>query len=378
MIQEYEKQFNTAYQIAAEAKKNYLANALREESLSLLHQFNLDDWSVEQRTLTYAQDVLPYWEKFGLHPEQFWFELYGSRDHQMDPRFMPADLYYGDLLPYMNYGLQHHGLMNKGYLDYLFSDVKRPETVLLKIEGVYMDAKRNLIREDDAIGLCRERNGVLFLKRSTDSRSGKGIFLLTPGSCTDEEIRGVFEKAGASFIVQERIRQHPLIDRLNPSSVSTIRVLSLLLEDTVCIESAVLRVSSPDMPYVTVHDGGFYTEIQKDGRLYPKVFDNSGIWFDSGKGTFDDSFVMPSMDKVYAEVKRIHPRIAHFKCVGWDFAVDEHGDPILIEFNAFPGLDCSQVTCCRPIFGEQTDWILEDYFQHRTWEQNHRQDILIL
>ena len=291
---------------------------------------------------------------------------------------MPADFYYTDLLPYMNNGMQHHGLMNKGYLDHLFCDVTRPETVILRTEGVYMDEKRDIIREKDAIGLCRQRGGVLFLKRSIESKSGKGIFLLEPAACTDEEILATFDEAGASFIVQEKIRQHPLIEKLNPSSVSTIRVLSLLLEDEVFVESAVLRVSSPDMPYVTVHDGGFYTEILEDGRLYPKVFDNNGIWSEDGRGTFDSSFVMPSMDKVYEEVQRIHPRIAHFKCVGWDFAVDTQGDPVLIEFNAFPGLDCSQVTCCRPIFGEQTDWILEDYFTRRKWEQNHRQDILIL
>ena len=149
------------------------------------------------------------------------------------------------------------------------------------------------------------------------------------------------------------------------------------MDNEASVISAVLRVSGPDMPYVTVHDGGFYAEIKEDGRLHPKVFDNNGAWFEHGKGTFDDSFVMPAMDKVYAEAKRIHPRIAHFKCVGWDFAVDEQGDPVMIEFNAFPGLDCSQTTCCKPIFGDRTDWILEDYFQRRTWEQNHRQDILI-
>ena len=149
------------------------------------------------------------------------------------------------------------------------------------------------------------------------------------------------------------------------------------MEDGVYIQSAVLRISSPHMPYVTVRDGGFYVEIMEDGRLNPRAFDNRGGWTDHGRGLYDDGFVMPSMDRVYEEVRRIHPRIGHIKCVGWDFAVDDQGDPVLIEFNAFPGLGCSQTTCCRPIFGEQTDWILEDYFLRRTWEKNHRQDILI-
>lgn len=377
LIKESENIFNEAHLHAFETRKRYLSNALEQEESALLQHIGLDGWSIEERRLAYEQEVLPYWERFGLRPKRMWFELYGSRDHRMDPRSLPADLYYADLLPYMNNGLQHYGLMNKGYLDYLFHDVKRPETVVLKIEGIYCDAKRNLIQEKDAIRLCRERGGVLFLKRSISSKSGKGIFVFTPGTCTDEEICEIFENAGSSFIVQEKIRQHPRIESLNPASVSTIRILSLLLEDEVFVESAVLRVSSPDTPYVTVHDGGFYAEILEDGRLHAKVYDNTGAWFDHGRGSFDDGFVMPSMDRVYAEVRRIHPRLGHFKCVGWDFAVDDHGDPVMIEFNVFPGLGCSQMTCCKPIFGNETDWILEDFFLRRTWEQNHRQDVLI-
>lgn len=377
LIKESENTYNEAHLHAFETRKRYLINALEQEGSALLQHIGLDGWGMDERRLIYEQEVLPYWERFGLRPKQMWFELYGSRDHRMDPGSLPADLYYTELLPYMNNGLQHYGLMNKGYLDYLFSDVKRPETIVLRIEGVYCDEKRNLIREDEAVDLCRQRCGTLFLKRSTGSRFGKGIFVFEPDACSDEEIRGIFEEAGASFIVQEKIPQHPRIESLNPASVSTIRVLSLLLEDEVFVESAVLRVSSPDMPYVTVHDGGFYVEILEDGRLHAKIYDNNGAWFDHGKGLFDDSFVMPSMDRVYAEVRRIHPRIGHFKCVGWDFAVDDHGNPVMIEFNVFPGLDCSQTTCCRPIFGAKTDWILEDFFLHRTWEKNHRQDILI-
>lgn len=373
----YENIFNEAYQNALKAKNLYLANAIEQEELTLLKRIGLSGWDEAERSRTYEQEVIPYWERFGYVPKQFWFELNGSRDHRMDPRFIPADLYYTGIMPYLTNGQQHYGLMNKGYLDYLFADVKRPETVILKIEGVYTDEKRNIIREEEAIGLCRERGGVLFLKLSAGSKSGKGIYIIEPAVCTDDEIRNIFKKAGSSFIVQEKIRQHQLVPRLNPSSVSTIRVVSLLMEDEVYIASAVLRVSSPEMPYVTVHDGGLYIEILEDGRLQTKVYDNNGGWPDRAKDSISDHVRIPSMERIYEDVRRIHPRVGHFKCVGWDFAVDECADPVMLEFNVFPGIDCSQVTCCKPIFGDKTDWILEDYFLHRTWAQNHRQDILI-
>ncbi len=372
-----EKGYNEALDCVLKTKKQYLANVLEREGQSLLSNIGSDGWSEKDRRDQYEQEVLPYWKRFGCAPRQFWFELNGSRDHRMDPRFIPDDLYFTEILPYLNNGQQRYGLANKGYYDYLFSDVKRPKTVALKIEGLYCDEKRNIIRAENVIGRCRERNGSLFIKRSTNTHSGDGITVFTPTQCPDEDIRKLFDKAGPSFVIQERIRQHPLLERLSPLSVCTIRVLSLILDHEVSIESAVLRIGEPGVLFVTGYDGCI-SEILKDHRLHPRVYVNNGSWMENGGGLFDDSFVMPSMEKVYSEIRRIHPRMAHFKCIGWDFTIDEDGDAVLFEFNVFPGAaDCSQLVCCRPIFNEKTDRILEDYFERRTWAQNHRQDILI-
>ena len=366
-----------AFGLARKTRKRYLTKALEREDLGMLKTIGLDGWSIKDRKEEYRQVVLPYWKKFGLAPKQEWFELYGSRDHRMDPRFLPADLYYTAILPYLNNGLQFRGLSNKGYYDYLFPDVRQPQTVALKIEGTYYDESRRVIREKDAVDLCLERNTELFLKVSTGSAKGAGIFPFSPGESTAEDVREIFGKAGPSFIVQERIRQHPALHAMNPSSVSTIRVVSLLFEDKVYVESAGLRVSGPGTRFVSVLDDGFFTEIRDDGTLNPKVFSDFGLWFEDGKGLFADSFQLPSIDRVYDEVKRIHPRMGHFKCIGWDFAIDDRGEPVMIEFNVFPALGIPQITRCKPAFNDKTDWILEDYFHRRTWAKNHRQDILI-
>ena len=373
----YEQAHSCMFSLARKTKKLYLTKALEAEEQEVLRSIGPDGWALKDRQEAYYGEVLPYWKKFGIRPKRFWFELYGSRDHRMDPRFLPADLYFNEILPYMNAGLQATGLMNKAYTDYLFSDVGRPRIVVMRIDGTYCDEKRNLIREEEAIGLCLERDTDLFVKVSVDSSGGRGIFVLTPSECTHDDVRRIFREAGASFVVQERIRQHPLLESLNPSSVSTIRVLSLLLDDQVYIESAALRISAPGTSHVKIHDGGITTEILPGGKLHTRVYSDLGRWFDHGKGIFDEGFAIPGMDKVYEEVKRIHPRMGHFRCIGWDFAVDAEGDPVLIEFNVFPALGSTQITRCKPVFNDKTDWILEDYFRRRTWEKNHRQDVLI-
>ncbi len=373
----YEHAYNMSIRLAGKMKKLYLTSALVREERGHLKNIGYDGWDEGERKEKYRQDVLPYWKKFGITPKRFWFEYYGSRDHIMDPRFIPADIYYNEILPYINDGQQRPGLTNKAYLEYLFSDVKQPETVILKIEGTYYDKDRNIIDEEKAAAFCLERSGRLFLKVTFGTSGGGGIWVISPSEMSAGDIRKVFDEAGASFIVQEEIIQHPAFDKLNTSSVSTIRVISLLLEDKVYIESATLRVGSPNTPYVKVYDGGFNTEILEGGKLHPRVYSDNGKWFDNGKSLFDDSFTVPSLDRIYDEVRRIHPRMGHFKCIGWDFAVDLNGDPIMIEQNVFPSLGCAQITRCKPIFNERTDWILEDYYIRRTWAENHRQDLIL-
>ncbi len=372
-----EKDYIEALDCALKTKKQYLTSALEMEGQRWLTTIGLDGWSENERKEQYEQEVVPYWNRFGLVPKRFWFELNGSRDHHMNPRFLPDDLYYTEILPYMNNAQQRYGLANKGYYDYLFSDVKRPKTVVLKIEGIYCDEKRNIIRIEDAIGRCRERNETLFIKRTTNTRFGDGITVFVPMEHSDEDIRMIFEKAGPSFIVQEKVRQHPLLNRLNPLSACTIRVLSLIMNNEVFIESAMMRIGGQDSLFITDCDDGINTEILKDHRLHPKALINIGKWIENGGGLYDDSFIVPSTEKLYDEVRRLHPRMSHFKCLGWDFTIDEDGDPVFFEFNVAPAIDISQMVICKPLFNERTDWILEDYFERRTWEQNHRQDILI-
>lgn len=387
----YEHFYHAAFCLARRTKKQYLTKALAREESAHLGNIGLNGWELQERKEVYRQEVRPYWRKLGKVkvPKRFWFELFGSRDHRMDPRFIPADLLYTEILPYMNDGLQRPGLVNKGYLEYLFHDVKQPGTVALKIGGIYCDADRNPIREEEAVELCLRQDGPLFLKASVDASGGRGIYMLDPSGdagtsgatgttgASLEDVRKIFREAGASFIVQEGIRQHPALRSLNPSSVSTIRIISLLMEDKVYIESAAIRISAPDTSFMKIYNGGVSAQILEDGSLYPKVYSDLGKWYDQGKGLFDDHFRIPFMDRIYDEVKRIHPRMAHFRCIGWDFALDEQGNPVLIEPNVFPGIGCAQITPCRPIFGEQTDWVLEDYFLHRTWAENHRQGVLI-
>ena len=343
-----------------------------------LEDFNLDlaktivcDWDEKSRREEYRCSVLPYWERFGRRPKSFWFELAGSRDHVMDPRYIPSDLYYLELLPYINNLNFARATEDKNYLDMRFPDVKQAKTICRRMAGEYYDAEMELIRPDDAVKLCREHPGELFIKPSVYSGCGKGIQKFDPSACTDGTIEELFKETGVNFIVQEKIRQHPLLASLNPESVNTVRILSLFLDSNVYITNMYLRVGGPGTNHVTV-GSEYNAEILPDGHVNQKVCLDEGCWLDNRREKIiEEDFVLPGMDSLCTLVKRIHPRLGHFKWIGWDLTVDEDNEPLLIEINTCPG-DSAQRVCGRPLFGEMTDRVLEDYFISRGLESNLR------
>ncbi|MBQ5428651.1 MAG: hypothetical protein IIT51_08870 [Oscillospiraceae bacterium] len=328
-------------------------------------------WDEKDRREQYRLAVLPYWKRYGRRPKSFWFELAGSRDHDMDPRYIPSDLYYLELLPYLNNFNFARATEDKNYLDLRFPDVKQAKTVCRRMAGEYYDGSMELIRRDDAVRLCREHPGTLFIKPSVYAGFGRGIRKFDPAVCTEKTIRDLFEETGVNFIVQEKIRQHASLAALNPDSVSTVRILSLFLDGKVSVTNMFLRVGVPGTDHVTV-GSEYNAEILPDGHVSPKVCLDEGRWLDSrSERVIAEDFVLPGAESLRALVQRIHPRVGQFKWIGWDLTVDEDGDPLLIEINTCPG-DSAQRVCGRPLFGELTDRVLEDYFFHRTLEKNQR------
>ena len=116
----------------------------------------------------------------------------------------------------------------------------------------------------------------------------------------------------------------------------------------------------------------YNAEILPDGHVSQKLCLDEGCWLDNSREKIiDENLVIPGTDRLCDTVRRIHPRVGQFKWIGWDFTVDEDGDPLLIEFNTDPG-DSAQRVCGRPLFGDMTDRVLEDYFADRSLESFQR------
>ena len=324
----------------------------------------------------YGSIIRPYWAKYGREPDAKWFELYGSRDGITDPRFIPDTMYYLELMPYLNNLQLWDAYHDKCQFDRFLPEVKQPETVCKRMAGVYYDSRMRQITRSEAIGLCREQSGDVVIKPSLYSSRGHGVEVVGNDRKTDEIIGRIFDETGMNFIAQKKVIQHPTFAKLCPDVVNTTRIMSVFIDGKVYITESAIRFGEKNMDHVSLEQGGYICEAG-DGVLNSKGLSGKQGWVDlNEKGITEPGFALAGFDKIYDEVRQIHPLLPHFRVIGWDFIIDEDCEPVMIEYNIVPGIT-PQLCCCKPIFGEMTDWILDDFFFHRTLEKTQQQGRLV-
>ncbi len=312
----------------------------------------------------YEEIVVPYWKKYGYKPAKFWYQIFSDREQKVDPRYIPDDLFDGEIIPYFSNSQFRRFGEDKCYHDIWFPDVKRPLTICKNIAGVYYDTDMKPIIAEEACALVLAFKDECLIKPSIDSGEGRLIQFFTPETIDKESVEKTFKEMGANFIIQAAVKQHPVLSQMNPSSLNTIRVVSFFFEEEVHILSCILRVGAPNAKVDNVGAGGYACQIKIDGRLNKKAVNRKAEWVEENNSGIKFAEVkVPEFDRVIETVKLAHKRLAHFKLIGWDMSVDRAGDPVLIEYNTCPG--ANQISC-GPTFGDLTDRVLEEFFNRRT------------
>lgn len=341
-------------------ESGFRKHSYRKKAKTRLKKMN-GGYSCDQE---YEEIVLPYWKKYGYKPAKMWYQVFADKDGRVDPRYIPDDLYYGELVPYFSNSQFRRFGEDKCYHDVWFADVKRPATICKNIAGVYYNADMDIISEEAAAKLCAAFGEEFLIKPSIDSGEGRLITFFAPGEADEERVIKKFRDMGANFLAQAAVKQHSVLAQMNPTSVNTIRVVSFLFEGEVHILSSILRIGAEKAKVDNVGAGGFAVPILSGGQLSARGVNRNAEWREENNfGVRFADVTVPSYDRVLDVIRAQHRRLAHFKLIGWDFSVDESGEPVFIEYNVCPG--ANQVTC-GPTFGDLTDRVLEEYFIKRT------------
>lgn len=200
----------------------------------------------------------------------------------------------------------------------------------------------------------------MILKPSSCYCGGKGIFFWNKEENDDQELKEILLKKQVDFVVQEVVRQHEELKRIHKESLNTIRLQTLLWKNEVHVLSSVLRMGSGNNRVDNVSSGGMACGILPDGRLKEVAFDGLFNRYDKHpQGGVFNQYTVPNFDKCIELVKYLSPRFQEYsKMIGWDIAIEETGEPVLIECNLnFQELEFHQL-CNGPLFGSITDEVI--------------------
>lgn len=321
---------------------------------------------IKNNTLSTQQDaeVCAYWGQFQdlFEVESIFHSFYYEKTGLFDVNFMPGDIHYCYVDPFYNKWDIAPAIDNKCLYRQLFKQTRQPRTPLCRMNGIWTNENLQLVGENDLFDLIADYDEFV-VKQANESEGGKNVIFIS-GKDKREKFINACATIKKDLVIQESIKQHAVMNSLNPSSINTIRVLSLLSQDGVTIYSAILRMGVNGSRVDNISQGGITCGIDGSGHLKKFAYSFTGNRFEAHPttGTKFCDVVLPNFDKVCQLVKEAHPSIPNFRLVSWDVCIDQDGEPLLVEANLCYGeLNLHQL-CNGPLFGSDTQKIMNEVF----------------
>lgn len=186
------------------------------------------------------------------------------------------------------------------------------------------------VLQHDMDAFCKEVSG----------ESGKGAFALTVRDgcayvqgekCSVQELKSRF--GDATYIVQERLTNHPAIDAVYNKSLNTIKLITWLNDDgSVDFFDSVMRFGAGGSFVDNASQGGVFVGIEEDGTLQKVGYHEPGIKRElvvhgvhPDTGVHFGEMKIPFWDELLATAKEFHKFFYGVPSIGWDVAITPEG-----------------------------------------------------
>ena len=342
--------------------KEALKRILHTRIAKLIKENDLPPLSAEEKA-----EIDKVYKGYPLSTYEY-HRVYKGLSGKFYPEYMPDDLYYCYVEDYFSDKEASRYIDNKCYYPRIFVGMKQPETIVLRMGGVWLDADYNILSPHDVLMALSHNKGDLIMKIAENSERSCGVFLMKK----DEVVATFKEKIkkiphNQDIIVQRVIKQHKDYAVLNPSSVNAYRVISYLNSDTGEVEILKLniRIGIDEHISNTGGSGGVLAGVNENGKLTPYAYglDCKRYYKHPVYGYKFSDINVPFVDRVIEYVKKGHPMVSRFKLISWDLGIDELGEPVLMETNlTMSGIMYNQLVD-GPLFGNHTKQILKTVFK---------------
>jgi hypothetical protein len=288
-----------------------------------------------------------------------WHEYFYSRNDIYSEKYLPMTVT-RKLVRWANKYKYRDAYADKNMLDIILPSAPHPKIIVKNMNGYYYVNNKPVTR-DEAISLCSNL-GKVIIKPSLKSQ-GRNIKVVDiKDGMTDYNglsLSKLFDIYKINFCIQEIVQQHDDMKKLNPTSVNTIRILTYRSEMEILILYTAIRIGRKDKVIDNESSGGISAIINPDGKIgkYAYGEPNEGKIEKTDTGTLLEGYEVPSYDKAVKLVQEQHFQLPFFDMIAWDIAIGEDGEPIIIEWNVFPGLSQS---ACGPALGQYTERIINE------------------
>lgn len=168
-----------------------------------------------------------------------------------------------------------------------------------------------------------------FIVKPLDLSCGRGVQKIYRNRFeNDNEIwKKLIDSYGYYFIVEELIEQVPEMAKFHPSSLNTVRVPTIRLDNETLIVNPFMRIGQHGSIVDNAGAGGIICAVDAEsGKLFAAA-DEKGATFEKHpeSGVQIIGFEIPRWDEAVSFVKKLAQVIPENRYTGWDIALTEDG-----------------------------------------------------
>ena len=371
------------------------AKKLHEQKMEKVYQTDelmMREWKqpVEPLTDEQLRQVEEFWSKysFAYRNDPRVQAHYTAVSGRFDPRYCGFGLNTYYLYRFYDDPSYHTAFHDKNYREFLFRDFPCTPAVVHRVCGSYYDEKFRPISYHSAMSALTklaETEEKLIVK-PTPGGKGEGIRFIRKGDGAEQIalLMDGFEKD--DLVVERIVTAHPSYAAPNPQSLNTLRIITFLYENEFSVIATLFRMGVNGSEVDNLSQGGLACGVNADGSCMEFAFDRAGNRYERHPGGLAfKGHVLAGVDKAHDMVASLHRRVPQFKQLSWDIAVDERGEPVLVEMNPRGDNDLYQSIGCLA-FGEKTEQVLDEQLitlfwkpgANRNWDYREYSDHVVL
>lgn len=328
-----------------------------------------------------------FYAKHGFKVSLMYGDFFSKYSGIESDRYPSMDLIYFYMMPC----LCRHDFMwayvDKNLFSEFFHDVSQPETVVKCWNGIFYDSERKQISKQNAVDITIGEKCDLIIKPTVETMNGDNV--VTLDNSGRDSVVAMFDRYGVNFIVQRKLKQHPDLARLNPSSFNTYRILTYRDIDKkvhFLDEISHIRIGGKGSAKDNLSSGGVACHIMPDGTLVDACTRYKSMKVYSMKSEYGvQDYKVPCFKAAADFAISLHQRLPYFDFIGWDVGILPDESPVFIEYNVIPGVEGPQ-SIAGPLFGKYLEEVMERVkivrcdkvaYSRRTWPNGFDHKLLI-